>query len=409
MNNESQSVFDKLKNNTVFKVVSGYAIVAFIAVQVASLVSSSFSFGQEFMQNIIIVFLVILPFIALTAWAASSRFGTFKILGLSFFLLFTGYGTGSYIWVNNFMLPEVQRYLSEDNNVAAWLISNKINSFAPFFSNLSEEDNDISAISEIKTQQEGVSIYWKAYENDQEWKFLGRSPLKPVRLPRGTIQFKLEKEGYETQILSLSNPSWRLGNYTIDLGLKIDPINLQPQGSSPKGMIYIQGGDFIPAITGVGIDPVFLQPFYIDKNEVTNKEFKDFIDAGGYENFQYWVDMEFVKDGVSLTWEEAKANMLDTTGISGPAGWEVGMYLKGEESFPVTGISWYEALAYARYKGNILPPMYHLAKAAYPPGEIGSPISPKLLKFSNFSQENIMKVGQGEGAYGTYDMAGNAR
>ena len=126
MNNESQSVFDKLKNNTVFKVVSGYAIVAFIAVQVASLVSSSFSFGQEFMQNIIIVFLVILPFIALTAWAASSRFGTFKILGLSFFLLFTGYGTGSYIWVNNFMLPEVQRYLSEDNNVAAWLISNKI-------------------------------------------------------------------------------------------------------------------------------------------------------------------------------------------------------------------------------------------------------------------------------------------
>ena len=409
MNNESQSVFDKLKNNTVFKVVSGYAIVAFIAVQVASLVSSSFSFGQEFMQNIIIVFLVILPFIALTAWAASSRFGTFKILGLSFFLLFTGYGTGSYIWVNNFMLPEVQRYLSEDNNVAAWLISNKINSFAPFFSNLSEEDNDISAISEIKTQQEGVSIYWKAYENDQEWKFLGRSPLKPVRLPRGTIQFKLEKEGYETQILSLSNPSWRLGNYTIDLGLKIDPINLQPQGSSPKGMIYIQGGDFIPAITGVGIDPVFLQPFYIDKNEVTNKEFKDFIDAGGYENFQYWVDMEFVKDGVSLTWEEAKANMLDTTGISGPAGWEVGMYLKGEESFPVTGISWYEALAYARYKGNILPPMYHWAKAAYPPGEIGSPISPKLLKFSNFSQENIMKVGQGEGAYGTYDMAGNAR
>ena len=57
MNNESQSVFDKLKNNTVFKVVSGYAIVAFITVQVASLVSSSFSFGQEFMQNIIIVFL----------------------------------------------------------------------------------------------------------------------------------------------------------------------------------------------------------------------------------------------------------------------------------------------------------------------------------------------------------------
>ncbi len=409
MEDKSNNIIDRLKGNTIFKVVSGYAIVAFITVQIASLVSSSFGFSQEFMQNIIIIFLVILPFIALIAWAASSKYGTFKILGISLFLLFTGYGTGSYIWVNNFMLPEVQKYLSEDNNVAAWRISNKIDSYAPFFSNLSEEDDDISAISKIEIKQEGVDIYWKAYENDKDWKFLGKSPLQPVRLPRGTIQLKLEKEGFETQILSLSNPSWRLDNYTVDLGLKVEPIDMQPKGSMPKGMIYIQGGDFIPAITGSGIDPVYLQPFYIDKNEVTNKEFKEFMDAGGYENLQYWVDMEFVKDGISLTWEEAKKNMLDTTGITGPAGWEVGMYLKGQEDFPVTGISWYEALAYARYKGNILPPMFHWAKAAYPPGEIGSPISPKLIKFSNFSQDSLKEIGQGEGAYGTYDMAGNAR
>ena len=88
------------------------------------------------MQNIIIVFLIILPFIALVAWAASSKYGTFKILGLSIFLLFTGYGTGSYIWVNNFMLPQVSKFLAEDDNVSAWLISNQIDSFAPFFSTI---------------------------------------------------------------------------------------------------------------------------------------------------------------------------------------------------------------------------------------------------------------------------------
>ena len=111
MEENSKNIIDKLRHSTIFKVVSGYAIVAFITVQVASLVSSSFGFGQEFMQNIIIVFLIVLPFIAITAWAASSRFSTLKILGIVFLVLFTGYGGGSYIWVNNFILPDLKKAL----------------------------------------------------------------------------------------------------------------------------------------------------------------------------------------------------------------------------------------------------------------------------------------------------------
>ena len=170
---ESQdTIFDKLKQSKVFKVLSGYAIAAFVTVQVASLVSDSFGLEEEFMQNMIIVFLVILPFIALVAWAASSKYGTFKILGISLFLLFTGYGTGSYIWVNSYMLPQVKDYLSEDDNVSAWLTSSKINSFAPFFSSISNESDDISALAEIKTQQDGVSISWRAYASNDEWRLL---------------------------------------------------------------------------------------------------------------------------------------------------------------------------------------------------------------------------------------------
>ena len=405
----STSMLEKLKQSKVFKVVSGYAIVAFITVQIASLVSDSFDFGEEFMQNIIIVFLIILPFIALVAWAASSKYGTFKILGISLFLLFTGYGTGSYIWVNNFMLPQIQDFISKDDNVAAWLTSSRINSFAPFFSTISEEDDDISALASIRTQQDSVSVSWKAYGQIDDWRFLGKTPLEPTRLPRGILKFKLEKEGYETTYFSSSNPSLKFYNSPFDPGWSLEPINLQPQGSVPTGMIYIQGGNFVPALTGSGVDPVFLHPFYIDKFEVTNKDYKEFIDAGGYSNSQYWVEMDFIKDGIALSFEEAKEMMVDSTGMTGPAGWEVGTYLQGTENYPVTGISWYEALAFARYKGNILPPMYHWAKAAFPPDEIVSPISPKLLKIANFSKEKITNVGQGEGAYGTFDMAGNAK
>ena len=75
-------------------------------------------------------------------------------------------------------------------------------------------------------------------------------------------------------------PALKLNNFPIDIS-GIDPIN-QVEGSIPKGMIYIPGGNFIPALTGSGVDQVYkLSPFYIDKFEVTNKEFKEFVDAGG--------------------------------------------------------------------------------------------------------------------------------
>tara|TARA_B110000914_G_C15504634_1_gene467674 strand:- start:137 stop:2410 length:2274 start_codon:yes stop_codon:yes gene_type:complete len=406
---ETTPLLEKIKNSTVVKVISGYAVIAFITVQVASLVSDSFGFGEDFMQNVILGFFVVLPFIALIAWAASSRYGTMNILLISFLMLFTGYGTGSYFWVNNFMSPQIEGFLSEDNNVEAWLASKTINSFAPFFSEYSEDDDDISAISEVRVLQSGASISWKAYDDSSKWRLLGTSPLEPVRLPRGIIQLKIEKEGFKTTLLTLSNPSQRLENIPFTVDWSLDPINLQPNGSVPDGMIYIQGGNFIPALTGNGVDPVFLHPFYIDKYEVTNADYKKFMDMGGYSNSQYWVDMDFIKDGVSLTLEEMSSVMVDSTGLIGPSTWEVGTFLEGTEELPVTGVSWYEALAYARYKGNILPPMFHWAKAAYPPAEISSPIAPKLLKVSNFSKKGLKKIGSGESAYGSFDMAGNAR
>ena len=49
-----------------------------------------------------------------------------------------------------------------------------------------------------------------------------------------------------------------------------------------------------------------------------------------------------------------------------------------------------------------------MGKAAFPITEIAAPISPVLLKKSNFSNKSIDEVGKsGVGAYGTYDMAGN--
>jgi formylglycine-generating enzyme required for sulfatase activity/predicted esterase len=410
--NEINSLFDKLKKNSFFKAVAGYAVFAFVIVQVASLVSDTFNLNQQFMKNLIWVFIIGFPFLAIIAWAASSRFSTFKILGIFLFVLATGYGSGSYLWVNTFMMPQIKNALESDDYVSAWIATNTIDSFAPFFSSTKRLNDEISTVASIKTEQDGVSIYWRPYLQKEflRWEYLGTTEEKEFRLPNGIVELKFEKEGYETLYLVSANPSLRLENFPIAVTWSLDPIKLQPKGSVPEGMIYIPGGPFIPAITGQGVNEVYLHPYYIDKNEITNIQFKEFIDAGGYNNPQFWVEMEIVKEGVTLLLEEAKKLMIDSTGLNGPANWEVGMYLEGQENYPVTGITWYEALAYARFRGNILPPMHHWAKAAYPPDEIAAPIAPQLLPNSNFGGKGLNQVGtQGLGPYGTYDMAGNAR
>ena len=405
------NVIEKLKQSTLFKAIAAYAIFAFIIVQVASLVSDTFELNQQFMKNLIWVFVIGFPFLAIVAWASSSRFSTFKILGIFLLVFITGYGSGSYLWVNTFMMPQIKNALESDDYISAWIVTNTIDSFAPFFSDTQRLNDEISTIANIKIEQTGVDIYWKPYlEKSMNWEFLGTSPKEEFRLPNGLIELKFQKEGYETFFLTSANPSIRFDNFPASLGWALEPIKLQTDGSIPAGMIYIPGGPFIPAITGQRVNEVYLHPYYIDKNEITNKQFQEFVDAGGYDNPQYWVEMEIVKEGVTLSADEAKDLMVDSTGLSGPAGWEVGMYLEGQKNYPVTGITWYEALAYARYRGNILPPMYHWAKAAYPPEEALAPISPKLLKDSNFSQKGLNEVGQrGLGPYGTYDMTGNAR
>ena len=94
--------------------------------------------------------------------------------------------------------------------------------------------------------------------------------------------------------------------------------------------------------------PARLGEFLIDRYEVTNQEFQEFVDAGGYENQDFWI-YPLEKEGVEVIWSEAIGEFVDLTGRPGPGIWTAGRYPEGQENYPVTGISWYEAAAYAEF------------------------------------------------------------
>jgi len=230
---------------------------------------------------------------------------------------------------------------------------------------------------------------------DEDWEYLGQTPIDNIRFPSGYSRLRLEKEGFRTVYAAAF---YRLIHDKL--------IKLDEEGNIPDEMVRVLGGEFSLNIPGLDhLRAAQLDDYFIDKHEVTNKEFKRFIESGGYEKREYW-KYPFVKDGRTLTWDEAMAVFKDKTGRTGPATWEVGDYPDGQDNYPVTGLSWYEAAAYAEFAGKNLPTIYHWNVAADTAW-----LSPYIIPLSNFDDQGPAPVGTYEGmsTYGIYDMAGNVR
>jgi hypothetical protein len=229
-------------------------------------------------------------------------------------------------WARQEVLPEVERLIGENwrDFTEPYKLAEEAENYIPRDPKLAELFSRCSLNINIKTEPPNANIYMKEYKApDSEWNYLGVSPLENVRLPIGILRWKIEKEGYETVLAASS--SWDV----VITKEQLIPNNLvrvlDEKGSIPEEMVRVTGAE-----TPLGK----LNDFFIDKYEVTNKKYKDFINNDGYRNREYWKH-EFIKDGRVVTWEEAMAEFVDQTGRPGPAGWQAGDYLEGQGDYTV--------------------------------------------------------------------------
>jgi pimeloyl-ACP methyl ester carboxylesterase len=218
--------------------------------------------------------------------------------------------------------------------------------------------------------------------------------LPQSNYPRGYYIVRAAKPGFETVQRALA-----LGQSASPVAEKIE---LHSKTSSPAGMVWVPSGSGA-AWLGI-ITPETIPGFWIDQYEVTNRQFKEFVDHGGYQKREYWKE-PFERAGKNLTWEQGMAEFRDETGRPGPSAWQLGSYPDGQADFPVGGVSWYEASAYAEFAGKSLPTAYHWLYA----GDIG-PFS-DVLSLANFGGQGPAPVGKYRalGQFGTLDMAGNVQ
>jgi formylglycine-generating enzyme required for sulfatase activity/predicted esterase len=242
------------------------------------------------------------------------------------------------------------------------------------------------------------------------WEHLGRTPITDAQLPRVVLKFRIEKNGFEPQSLAAANPSSLLRNATSRVASPI-AITLLPQKGAPD-MVPIPGGAFPVPLSGFATnDLIHVDGFAIDRYEISNKAFKQFVASGGYAKPDLWTGLTFAIDGREITATDAVRRFRDSTDRPGPSVWEVGEYPAGQDDYPVGGVSWYEAAAYCRSVGKTLPTLFHWARAALAPDEMSSPLAPAIIPVSNFNGKGPAPVGgsRGVGPYGTYDMGGNVR
>lgn len=185
----------------------------------------------------------------------------------------------------------------------------------------------------------------------------------------------------------------------------------------PEGMVLVPAGEFTMGTDDPNAPDdqrparkVNVDAFYIDKHEVTNAQFKEFILADGYNTRKYWTKggWDFIQ---KKRFRYVRPTKI-TYRIEDPLGFDDNS-VSTEPDHPVIGVSWYEASAYAKWAGKRLPIEAEWEKAArgtdarlYPWGN--------EFDFSNLKHfphhEKLFPVGsypEGASPYGVLDMAGS--
>ena len=171
------------------------------------------------------------------------------------------------------------------------------------------------------------------------------------------------------------------------------------RASVPIGMVLIPAGEFqMGSYDGQDdeqpLHTVYVDAFYMDRYEVTNAQYKAFVDA----------NPQWQKDYIPDKYHNGHYLLF----------WSSNSYPSGKGNHPVVDVSWYAAMAYAEWAGKRLPTEAEWEKAArgglvgkkYPWGDI---IDANKANYGrNVGSTTPVPVGSYEpNGYGLYDMAGN--
>ena len=293
-------------------------------------------------------------------------------------------------WVHETALPEIARLVEADQLDSAFVLAETAATRAPGDSAVAAAWGAISLTQTFLSEPAGATVTRAAVNDTARWIPIGTTPTAPARIPRNAWFYRYTLSGYRPVTVMGA----RLGGSYAPIP---SPVPLQKESDPDSGMVLLRGGRLTGTLFGLAsTGPLDLSDFLMEKLEVTNRQYKAFMDAGGYTDARWW-DSTMVREDLK--------RFTDETGRPGPAQWEGGAPKPGTEDLPVGGVSWYEARAYARFAGKELPTVLEWNAAAIP--EAARWVVPN----GRYESDGPVRGGaaRGVGPRGIYDMAGNVR
>ena len=315
-----------------------------------------------------------------------------------------GIATGLYLrerrvtWVRATAIPTIQRLIDADQLDSAFALASEAERRAPGDSVLATVWPLISLIQTFVSEPAGAEVTRAPLSDPTKSLVVGTTPIESVRIPRNAWYYRYAKPGYR----DVTVMGARLGGSYVPIP---SPILLRRLTDPDTDMVLLAGKGLVGTLFGLPPTETFDLPnFLMDKREVTNRQYKAFVDAGGYADRALW-DSTIVRDGKPVAWEDARKLFVDRTGQPGPSSWEGGAPPPDADDLPVGGVSWYEARAYARFVKKELPTVLEWNAAAIP--EAARWVVPQ----GRYDATGPVKGGDARSVSprGVYDLAGNVR
>jgi formylglycine-generating enzyme required for sulfatase activity/tRNA A-37 threonylcarbamoyl transferase component Bud32/pimeloyl-ACP methyl ester carboxylesterase len=316
------------------------------------------------------------------------------------------------------LLPTIQNLANQNNYVDAFGMAVEAERYLAGDTTLAALLTAVSDLVTIVTDPEGADVYlWRLPSSEERERedsvFIGTTPITGLRLARTDYRIEIRKDGYATLERIVSSALGR--SDAGDEGRNIDlTLELLPADAVPLDMVAVPGGEYEVKNPDLPLRlEANLQPFFLDRFEVTNQRYAEFIRSGSYSAAAFWKIA--AADGVD------PSGFVDQTGLPGPRTWSSQEVPPGQERHPVTGVSWYEAAAYCASEGKRLPTLYEWEKASrngvyshrgvmMPWGYMSAALQVETR--ANFSNSGTMPVDTfrfGISPYGAYAMAGNVK
>ena len=248
----------------------------------------------------------------------------------------------------------------------------------------------------LKTDTDGIEVNI-LYPGDSTYHFIGKTPLDSFLVPNiwadQSHKLKLIHNDIEYIQKGKDWHNYRFPDSSIDI---------------PENHKAFLGTDPWMFLQGINFEDIKLSSFSIAVNEVSNKDFQEFVDAGGYENPSYW-DFPIQIGNKIYDFNSSVKLFTDRYNKLGPANWSYGKYPSGLDNQPVTGISWFEARAFAEFKNLNLPNIFQWTYASGIPDNVFV-VDQSVINDSNYDSSQLREVSDENGSYnGLNNIGGNVK